>query len=699
MKTQKNELKTKKTKLSENLSILTDPYGYYFEEEFEEENPEESLDDTHVELNIENYAIEIKDRLSDAVKNKRKFVSKAMQFDPAFLIDPIEEHYKSFIPPAMLGGLNQEEIEEVLSVLDPVTWGRQNLLLKHGGWEPRNSKKGVPYQTQLIRCKSKRIVVRAGRRIGKTAALVVRLLWKAFTWNSEVSKKPAFNIVIFTPNQSQIKLIFKMIEIFIDGNPRLLSMIKNGGKIPTKQQPHYALELNNGVSFYGFVSGSTAIRGQAADVLVLDEASFLTSDDTDAVLALINEHKDVELFVSSTPKGIKDYFYERVHDPSFVSFFFPSDKYHPKWNKKMEEEFRSQLTDSGYQHEVLANFSGDGEGVFQIPFIEEAYNNSLSYSLFQPNKQNVYGMGVDWNDPENGTQIKVVEFNRSINKFRIVDSASIHIEQWTQTAAVHKIKDLNRKWNPAFIYVDQGYGGTQVENLHEMGLKAQPGTPDRKLTQVKGIKFKSVIEVFDPWMKKKIRKETKPFMVNNAVRIFEDQMIEIPQDAHNLKKQLEGYIIDRITPSGTPVYGKDSKVGDHELDAMLLALFGFTMELSSLGRPVLKDSISPINNNPLKPNRDEISTTGIPELDRQILEAKVANKQYERAKEKERELVALQGGKTMAFTEKPILTSSAIPFNNGSTAILQQLRAKSTHTTRRGIFKNSSSKIKTRRTF
>lgn len=692
--------------MSDNLTMLVDPYGYYFKEEFEEENPEESLDDDHVDLNIESFKIELKHQFADAKKTRKDFILSAMKSDPAFMLESVNQYYKKLFPSEMFNGMDADQIREVISIVDPVTWGELNLLQKHGGWKPRNSRTGTPYQAQLIRCKSKRMVVRAGRRIGKTAALVVRLLHKAFTWNSQIAGKPVFNIVIFTPNQSQIKLIFKMIEIFIDGNPKLISMIGEGktlGKIPTRQQPHYTLELSNGVTFNGFVSGSTAIRGQAADILVLDEASFLTPEDTDAVLALINEHKDVELFISSTPKGLKDYFYERVHDPYFVSFYFPSDKYHPKWNKKMEDEFRSQLTEAGFNHEVLANFSGDGEGVFQIPFVDAAYNEiySLEDCLYNPEEE-IYGIGVDWNDPKNGTQIKVIGYNKPRNKFRIVDTASVHIEKWTQTAAVHKVKEMNRKWKPHFIYVDQGHGGTQVENLHEIGYKSPANSIDRQLTKVKGIRFKSVIEVYDPWTKKKVRKETKPFMVNNAVRVFEDFLIELPQEAQNLKKQLEGYIVDRITPSGMPVYAADPKAGDHELDATMLALFGFVMELSSLGKMIFREKVNVVDKNLFITDIGK-SSTGIPEIDRQIQLATQQAKQLQRHKAKEVEEVKNAGGITMPFTTKPILNSTAIPLDvalsHVFTAQNNMFQRKHTKSPSRGLLRNTNSKIKSRRNF
>lgn len=695
------EVNQQRNKLPDNQRLVLDPYGYFYEEEILEENPEENLDDAVVDFNAKNYKNHLTTIFKESKRSRKKYITQAMEYDPAFMMSPVDDYYNKQIPIELSESLNEDEHNEVLGIFDPVTWGEKNLLLKHGGWRARNSKDGLPYQSQLIRCKSKRIVVRAGRRIGKTAALVVRLLHKAFTYDSVRAGKPTFNIVIFTPNQSQIRLIFKMMEVFIDDNPKLLNMIGDGprqGMIPTRQQPHWMLELNNGVNMYGFVSGSSAVRGSAADILVLDEASFLTSDDTDAVLALINEHKDVELFISSTPKGLKDYFYDRVHDPTFVNFYFPSDKFHPYWSRRMEEEFQAQLTSSGYRHEVLADFSADGEGVFQIPFIESAFNNEYTIAANKREANCVYGMGVDWNDSENGTKIIVVEYSMEKQRYRIVDHESVNIEKWTQTTAVQKVMMMNRKWECSFIYVDHGHGGTQVELLHAKGAKAAPKTIDKRLLKVKGIKFKSIVEIIDPWLHKKVRKETKPFMVNNTVRIFEEHRIDVPNDIPTLQKQLEGYIVERVTPSGVPVYAKDRKVGDHVLDALLLALFGFTMEHSEIGKPRHSTAMAATDRKLIGGGKKVAPKTEASLWERSEEDQTSADKRLIADKDRERKELEDANGRSMllndATSESVNRVSTAIPLGEYSSVFnpIAQFKRKGPNKSRGKTFRMSKSK-------
>jgi hypothetical protein len=139
---------------------------------------------------------------------------------------------------------------------------------------------------------------------------------------------------------------------------------------------------------------------------------------------------------------------------------------------------------------------------------------------------------------------------------------------------------------PSVIYCDYGHGSTAVELLHLLASQASPGSPDLNLRIAKAVDFGSKITIRDPLTMQEVEKPVKPYMVNNAVRVFEEGQIDIPKEHNLLKKQLEGYIIDHYTPRGIPVYKASSEYGDHDLDALMLALLGFNIEYSTLSKPV-----------------------------------------------------------------------------------------------------------------
>jgi hypothetical protein len=169
--------------------------------------------------------------------------------------------------------------------------------------------------------------------------------------------------------------------------------------------------------------------------------------------------------------------------------------------------------------------------------------------------------------------------------FKPVESVNIARDGWTQTVALEKVIDLNGKWQPAFIYVDEGYGAVQIELLKKCGMAHVGIDPVKARLKdiVRPINFSSSIEVPDPMTHEPVKKPMKPFLVETSVRMFEQQLIEIPREDKTLVNQLENYIIKRRSPTGMPVFTpREEKIGDHRLDALMLALLGFSQNYSPL---------------------------------------------------------------------------------------------------------------------
>jgi hypothetical protein len=179
-----------------------------------------------------------------------------------------------------------------------------------------------------------------------------------------------------------------------------------------------------------------------------------------------------------------------------------------------------------------------------------------------------------------------------------VDKSIVSKQERTQLTACAKIAELNKLWNPAFIYVDQGYGATQIEVLHEFGGRAiatfGASHPDARLRDiVKGFDFGGSVEVYDVWTKQPAKKPAKPFLVENSVRRFENLNFHYPKSDEQYTKQLLGYVIDRVSITGRPVYiARDEEVGDHFLDAVNLALVGFALEKGTFSKPTYMTTVN-----------------------------------------------------------------------------------------------------------
>ncbi|RKZ06473.1 hypothetical protein DRQ25_13845 [Candidatus Fermentibacteria bacterium] len=501
-------------------------------------------------------------------------------------------------------------------MLDPVAWAREvldwhcldpdgevwkrknpneyyNWVKKHPGEDILGkSRYHRPYQAKVLRCTSRRKVLRMGRQIGKTELLVIAMLFHLFT-KPGVQETEGFRIVVITPYQSQIDLIFNRMDELLRGNAGTQNSVMSRTKSPPCK-----LVLNNHSMVTGFTAGTKSggnadsVRGQKANMLVLDEADYLNPGDLDSALSIITNFPDATLWMSSTPKGTRDKFYNACQSKLYKEFHYPSFA-NPLWGPDLEATFREQLTEIGYKHEVEASFGEQEEGVFQNMYIEAAQFD-FEYGALVRNPNWRFMLGVDWNDVKIGTSIACVGFNPIEQLFYFMDKQKVSRDGWNQTAACHKIAQMNQFWQPESIYVDSGGpagGGTQVEMLKQFGWeslrKKGAGHPDSRLRDiVKPYAFGGSIEIHDLITKQPIKKPAKPFLVENTVRKFEHGVFKYPKSDEIFTKQLIGYIVDHVTVSGLPVYkAADESVGDHDLDAVMLALVAFTLETTDFGKP------------------------------------------------------------------------------------------------------------------
>jgi hypothetical protein len=518
---------------------------------------------------------------------------------------------KEYIPENVLASLGTDPTA-ALAMVDPVAWAAEFLdwhcidpigeIWKRKSYEGTNgsapkfdpsdlehirqasegkSPYHRPYQKMMLACSSKRKIFRLGRQLGKTESLVISMLFNLFTHEK-------YAVEVLAPYQSQIDLIFGRLNDLIGSNNTLSNSIERSVKAP-----NYQIKLKNDSYVIGFTAGTRsgqeagAARGQHANMLVFDEADYLSPKDIDSALAVIINHPDATVWMSSTPTGRREKFYDSCQDIRFKEFHF-SSQVNPNWTEEHEKFFRSQLTEDGYKHEIAAEFGDQEEGVYQQKYIEAAQKD-YQYGSYNPMLGWSYTIGVDWNDVKIGTTIAVIGYNPRDGHFYLVDKSIISKSERTQLTACDEIAKLNRKWCPEYIYVDVGYGHTQIEVLHDFGLKMRTkqgaNSPDSRLcTIVKGFDFGSSIVIRDPFTHEEIKKSAKPFLVENSVRRFENYSFCYPSSDESFTKQLQGYIIKRVSNTGRPVYeARETKVGDHFLDAVNLALVAFALEKGAFG--------------------------------------------------------------------------------------------------------------------
>lgn len=103
---------------------------------------------------------------------------------------------------------------EYIVTNNPILWAKVYL-----DWEARDYQEPIIIEGK----KSKKLVLRLGRRLGKSESMCILILWFAYT---QYNKGPnnQYDILIATPYETQIDLIFKRLHELVERSPLLLSL-------------------------------------------------------------------------------------------------------------------------------------------------------------------------------------------------------------------------------------------------------------------------------------------------------------------------------------------------------------------------------------------------------------------------------------------------------------------------------------------
>lgn len=417
-----------------------------------------------------------------------------------------------------------------------------------------------------------------------------------------VCTKPNFVCLVATPYENQIRLIFTRLKEIIDMSPIIKKAV-----IRSTSTPHHLLAFDNNSKVLGFTtgvssnSGAASLRGQKCDALYLDEMDYMGDSDFDTIATIAAERPDITVFISSTPTGARKKFYECCTDKSlgYKEFHFPSTC-NPNWCPEMEAEFRSQLSNQAYVHEIEAEFGEEDAGVFDKDKVDAAtqveyytynkldtiqehqchvannYPDMLLYDEYNPAPFNLFRCcGIDLDKYQASSSIIILDYIPELQKFKVIKRFEIPRTEYSYDTTFNTILMANQIYNPAWIYCDRGSEEYLIERLHIYGQE-HPNTGLHN--KVKPWQFANVIEVEDPVTNKLEKKPMKSFMVGQLSIAFErNRMILSPFD-ETIHKQLIDYKVERIGKNG-PVF---SSTNEHFVDALGLAYLAFVLEFSEL---------------------------------------------------------------------------------------------------------------------
>jgi hypothetical protein len=208
-----------------------------------------------------------------------------------------------------------------------------------------------------------------------------------------------------------------------------------------------------------------------------------------SLAGIFMDNPDVAVWKSGTPKGELN-LYNAAQEQHTKEFHYPSFVI-PHYSDQIDNQLRGDMDEIGYIQECLALYGASSNGIFQIPFIEEACSKLDRVTLLDvlaDRSRYITIIGVDWNHDQVGTRIVTIAYDKLNPQFYIIRKDKVALEGWTQQKAIDTIIKINRKVRADHIYVDAGFGATQIGELRMFGEtqkgKVDLDSPDLKLVDV-----------------------------------------------------------------------------------------------------------------------------------------------------------------------------------------------------------------------
>ena len=499
----------------------------------------------------------------------------------------LEEKYDADIIETIIEELSEDELLELKAIFSPVDWFRANV------HDPETYTERW-YQSLTLSCSARNKVLRLGRRCGKTFSIVMDLIFRIATASRPI------NILVAAPLVTMIHEIEKAFKA--------LSRVLEQENFITKSRATPTLEMTffNGSVLQGITTndGGKASRGKKADIIWLDETDYMDRKAIEAIEAIKLDNPNVEMFITSTPKG-EGNLYEFAQQENVKEFHYPSYVI-PHYNDAIDQDLRGKLSEIGFTQEVIALYGLDQDSVFQQHFIEDSYELYIpefyNESFVLNNRDRfIVIIGVDWNHDNNGTRIIVVGYDKIADRFFCVEKKKIAKVNLTQELSVNMVVELNRKYNADHIICDEGFGIGQVSELRVRGKeqygKVPANHPDIKLTKTESVQFGATLEIRDPTTYETLKKRTKQYIVELAQKLLEAKRLALdPANDSELIMQLKNYSIIKTGMRGNVYKAKDKKIGDHDLDGYMLALYMFDKVYGDYITPKAYEHISMMPN-------------------------------------------------------------------------------------------------------
>jgi hypothetical protein len=305
--------------------------------------------------------------------------------------------------------------------------------------------------TSILDPKINFVTVCCGRRLGKTMCNINIATYYALTYSGS-------KILYLVPSADQKDTVFTEYLNLFEKAPFINKLDKTSSDIN--------LGNNSVIKFRigGMLRSADNIRGNAFDLIIIDEAALIDQAVWDTILfpTLATAKRTPKVLFTSTPRS-KDWFYKQYQygldpeKPEYKSIYAPSSS-SPFVNLDFLETMRKSLPDRIYRQEILAEFLENSGGLFQniglnISNIKHTFNRSEKYFF-----------GIDTGIVNDFSVCIIID-----SKGNVVDW--LRFQQIEMKEGARRIVELLKKWGSPWGYIETNQYQGFMEMIKELGYR------------------------------------------------------------------------------------------------------------------------------------------------------------------------------------------------------------------------------------
>ena len=325
-----------------------------------------------------------------------------------------------------------------------------------------------PFQKQVVSDinDNRRVIVKAGRQVGKTTIIVGYILWYIL-FNQDKT------VAILANKASTSREILARIKLAYEALPM---WIQQGVKVWNKGD----IELENGCRVLANSTASSAIRGFSISLLYLDEFAFVPTNIAEefftSVYPTISSGTTSKILISSTPNGMNHFYRmwtEATENQNGFKFVEANWRQVPGRDQKWADEQRRVLGDEKFLQEMECEFMGSAGTLLSAPALK-------SLAFVTPIHLSENGIKIYKAPEKNRNYVIVADTSRGkgldYSAFSVIDVTELPYRQVctykdnniSPLVYPSVIKRIGDYYNQAYVLVEINDNGQQiVDSLFE----------------------------------------------------------------------------------------------------------------------------------------------------------------------------------------------------------------------------------------